>query len=193
MRFSSVSVLLYGAALVTAASRTSPPSGALVVNAGTIASGEYATLSSAVAALPNDGSAQSIFIYPGTYEEQVYIDIDGSLTVRPLFSLCQHCSCVPQIYGYTEDTSDYSSNQVTITRSSSLATAGSDDATGTLRIHSDNVALYNLNVENTFGEAETNGQALALSAYGSNFGAYACGFYSYQVCMLALFQHQYQN
>lgn len=71
---------------VYAASRTSPPSGAKVVRAGTNNSGEFATLSAAVASLSNDGSSQSIFIYPGTYNEQVFIDRSGPLTVRP-FSL----------------------------------------------------------------------------------------------------------
>ena len=76
-----LSLLVLRAVQVEAASRTSPPSGALVVQSGTTTSGRYTTLSSAVAALPNDGSDQSIFIYPGTYNEQVYIDIDGPLTV----------------------------------------------------------------------------------------------------------------
>lgn len=76
---------------------------------------------------------------------------------------------------------DYSQNQAVLTHSASLATSASDDLTGTLRIHSNNVALYNIDVRNDFGVAATNGQAIALSNYGSNFGAYACRFFSYQV------------
>jgi pectinesterase len=66
---------------VLAASRTSPPSGAIVVRAGTTTSGEFSTLSSAVNSLPNDSSSRSIFIYPGTYNEQVFITRSGPLTV----------------------------------------------------------------------------------------------------------------
>jgi len=64
-----------------AASRTSPPAGAKVVRAGTTNSGEFSTVSAAVNSLPNDSTSQSIFIYPGTYTEQVSITRSGPLTV----------------------------------------------------------------------------------------------------------------
>jgi pectinesterase len=51
---------------VFAASRTSPPAGAVVVQGTSPTSGQYKTIQSAVNALPNDSSAQTIFIYPGT-------------------------------------------------------------------------------------------------------------------------------
>lgn len=73
--------LLALALSVVATSRTSPPSGALVVRAGTTTSGEYATVSAAVAALPNDSSSRSIFIYPGTYQGQVLVQRSGPTTV----------------------------------------------------------------------------------------------------------------
>ena len=79
---------------------------------------------------------------------------------------------------------DFTKNQVVITHSASLATSASDAATGTLQVHSNNVKLYNIDVRNDFGVAQSNGQALALSAYGSQFGAYACRFFSYQVSLL---------
>lgn len=66
-----------------AASRTSAPSGAIVVDPTTTTSGQFKTVSSAIASLPNDGSAQSLFIMPGTYSEQVLIDRSGAVTVRP--------------------------------------------------------------------------------------------------------------
>ena len=79
---------------------------------------------------------------------------------------------------------DFTANQVVIAHSASLATgAASDDASGTLRVKSSNIRLYNLDIRNDFGVAQTNGQAIALSAYGSQFGAYACRFFSYQVCV----------
>jgi pectinesterase len=66
--------------LVTAASRTSPPSGSYVVKSDA-SSGEYSTVSAAVAALPSDDTHQFIFIYPGVYNEQVYISRSGPTTV----------------------------------------------------------------------------------------------------------------
>jgi pectin methylesterase-like acyl-CoA thioesterase len=84
MLFVSLSVVFVFVQAVLAASRTSPPSGALVVRAGTSNSGEYKTVQAAVNALPNDGSSKSIFIYPGTYTEQVYITRSGPLTVMHL-------------------------------------------------------------------------------------------------------------
>uniref|UniRef100_A0A0W0G3W3 pectinesterase n=1 Tax=Moniliophthora roreri TaxID=221103 RepID=A0A0W0G3W3_MONRR len=116
MLFVSLSVVLAFVQAVIAASRTSPPSGALVVRAGTSTSGEYKTVQAAVNALPSDSSSRSIFIYPGTYTEQVYITRPGPLT----------------IYGYTDDTSSYSSNQVTIQFNKGRDVAASNDETGTL-------------------------------------------------------------
>jgi len=149
-----------------AASRTSPPSGATIVRAGTTTAGEFKTLASAVAALPNDGSSRSIFIYPGTYNEQVDITRAGPLT----------------IYGYTTDTMSYSANQVTVQAGVNSTQAGSDDASGTIRIHTNDFNMYNVNVKNTFGPGT---QAIAFSQYGSRVGLYACGFYGYQDTLYA--------
>lgn len=80
-------LLFVGAA--SAASRTTPPAGAKVVRAGTTTSGEFKTVTAAVNALPNDSSSQVIFIFPGTYTEQVpSITRVGPLTVRRL-PLCR--------------------------------------------------------------------------------------------------------
>lgn len=38
---------------------------------------------------------------------------------------------------------------MTITHALSAGQAGNDDLTGTLRVHKDNFALYNVNVKNT--------------------------------------------
>ncbi|KAF5372633.1 hypothetical protein D9758_005123 [Tetrapyrgos nigripes] len=161
----SLSALFVFVQAVIAASRTSPPSGAVVVRAGTTASGEFKSVQSAVNSLPNDGSARSIFIYPGTYTEKVYITRSGPLT----------------IYGYTTDTSTYTQNQATITYNEGIDTAGSNDATGTLRIHTDNFKMYNVNLKNT----RTGIQAGALSQYGNRVGFYGCSFYGYQDTLYA--------
>ncbi|KAK0442721.1 carbohydrate esterase family 8 protein [Desarmillaria tabescens] len=161
--------LVHATPAVKRDSRTSAPSGAVVVRASGASSGEYSTVQAAVDSLADDGTDQVIFIYAGTYTEQVYIDRDGQTTIM----------------GQTSDTSSYESNTVTITYSLSLADADDDDSTGTLRVHKDDFALYNVNVKNTFGKASTNGQALALSAYGTNHGYYGVGFYGYQDTVLA--------
>jgi pectinesterase len=136
------------------------------VQAGTTTAGHFSTITAALNSLPNDGSSRSLFIYPGTYVEQIDITRTGPLT----------------IYGYTTDTTTYASNQATISFDSTLTIAGSDDASGTLRIHKNNFSAYNINVKNTFGPGV---QAIALSQYGSQVGFYACGFYGYQDTLYA--------
>ncbi|KAJ8508055.1 hypothetical protein ONZ45_g9637 [Pleurotus djamor] len=110
--------LLAFSVVAFAASRTSPPSGAIVVRAGTTTSGEFSTINAALNSLPNDSSSRSIFIYPGTYSEQVYITRSGPLT----------------IYGYTTDTNAYTANVVTITAGIPASQAGSNDASGSQAI-----------------------------------------------------------
>ncbi|KAF7320081.1 Pectinesterase [Mycena kentingensis (nom. inval.)] len=154
------------AAFALAASRTTPPAGSIVVRAGTTTSGEFSTLVAAVASLPNDSSSRSIFIFPGTYTGQVSISRAGPLA----------------IYGFTQDTSTYTGNQVNIVAAGNATAAGSDDASGTLRIHKNDFKLYNVNVKNTLGAGV---QAIAISQYGSRVGLYACGFYGYQDTLYA--------
>ncbi|KAI9713883.1 MAG: hypothetical protein M1820_000613 [Bogoriella megaspora] len=156
------------AATALAQSRTSPPSGALVVNPNAT-SGQYKTISSAVAKLSTSAtSAQSIFIYPGTYKEQVSIpSLKGPLT----------------IYGSTSNTQTYKSNTVTITNGAAAASGISDDQTGTLRAEtSGGFKLYNVNLANSYG---TGSQALALSSNAGNQGFYGCQFTGYQDTVLA--------
>ncbi|KAK5132919.1 hypothetical protein LTR08_008365 [Meristemomyces frigidus] len=164
--FNLGSILAF-ATLALATSRTSAPSGALVVGS----SGKYSTIQKAVNALSSTStSAQSIFIEAGTYNEQVTISsLKGALT----------------IYGYTADTSSYAGNKVTITAAHALANEATDDATGTLRVETKNFKMYNVNVKNTYGSAASSGQALALSANAGNQGYFGCGFYGFQDTILA--------
>lgn len=157
---------LSGFALSPPSSRTSPPSGAKIVRVNTTTSGEYATLAAAVAALPSDSSSQIIFIYPGTYNGQVNIQRLGPVT----------------LLGYTTDPGNYSANQVNLVASVPASTAGSNDASGTLRIHTNGVKIYNINIRNNFGQGS---QAIALSQYGNQVGVYACGLYGFQDTLLA--------
>lgn len=156
---------------VLAASRTSAPSGCLVVSKSA-SSGQYSTIQAAVNALSTSSTAdQCIFVNPGTYSEQVLVaSRSAKLT----------------IYGYTSDTSSYSGNQVTITSSKSQADGLSNDETATLRVKATNFKLYNINVNNGYGKGS---QAVALSAYADS-GYYACKFTGYQDTLLA--QQGYQ-
>ncbi|KAH0392084.1 pectin lyase-like protein, partial [Aureobasidium melanogenum] len=153
--------------LALAASRTSAPSGALVVSKAP-AKGQYSKIQDAVDALSTSSTtAQSIFIEAGTYNEQVYIaPRKASLT----------------IYGYSENTDDYNQNVVTITQKLSLNEVATDDLTATLRAWSTNFKLYNVNLANTYGQGK---QALALNAAAANQGFYACKFLGYQDTILA--------
>jgi pectinesterase len=165
IRFFSLYVLAALCGTALGASRTSPPAGAVIVRAGTTTAGEFSTVSLAVNSLPDDSSARTIFIFPGTYTEQVNITRTGPLT----------------IFGSTTDTTTYLQNTVIIQFGLSLLTAGSDDISGTLRIHKNDFKMYNVNVMNTFGQGS---QAIAISQYGTRVGLYACGFFGFQDTVL---------
>ncbi|GAA5889269.1 hypothetical protein JCM6882_000691 [Rhodosporidiobolus microsporus] len=156
--------------------RTKAPSGAVVVAQD--GSGEFATIQAAV-----DSGATSIFVQPGTYEEQVYVEGDGVA-----------------IYGYTENSDTFAGNQVVLTHSLSANDAENNDATGTLRVHGNDFKLCetlpapslssaaltsggadNVDVVNSYGKGS---QALALSAYGERQGFYGSRFYGYQDTIL---------
>ncbi|KAH6712807.1 carbohydrate esterase family 8 protein [Leptodontidium sp. 2 PMI_412] len=155
---------------VLAAGRTTAPSGAITVGSG----GTYSTIQAAINSLSTTSTtAQSIFILAGTYQEQVTIPARKA-------SL--------KIYGYTTDTSSYTSNVVTITHSSSLASgAANDEATGTVINEAANTAFYNINIKNTYGKGS---QAIALAAYGTQQGYYGVGLYGYQDTLLAQIGNQ---
>lgn len=152
------------ASLVPHAGRLSAPTGCLAVGG----SEKYKTVQSAVDALSSTSTtAQCIFIAKGTYKEQVYVQqLKSALT----------------IYGETTDTSSYSANTVTITQGKSQNDSANDDATATLRAHTTNLKVYNINLVNTRG---SDSQALALSANNAKQGYYGCQFKGFQDTILA--------
>ncbi|KAL2267356.1 hypothetical protein VTJ83DRAFT_4633 [Remersonia thermophila] len=160
----SVTAAAVAAPLSPRAARTSPPAGCLVVGGSSF----YRTVQSAVDALSKTSTnPQCIFIYRGTYYEQVYIpQLKSPLT----------------IYGETTDTSSYHANTVTITQSRSQDNSPNNDQTATLRAHTSNLRVYNINLVNTRGRGS---QALALSAQRDRQGYYACQFKGYQDTVLA--------
>ncbi|OAL03475.1 pectin lyase-like protein [Phaeosphaeriaceae sp. SRC1lsM3a] len=152
------------ASLIPRAGRPTAPAGCLSVGA----SSQYKTVQSAVNALSTSSStAQCIFIAKGTYKEQVYIQaLKSALT----------------IYGETTDTSSFSANTVTITQGKSQDDSPNNDQTATLRAHTANLKVYNVNFVNTRGQGS---QALALSAQNGQQGYYACQFKGFQDTILA--------
>ncbi|KAI0130353.1 family 8 carbohydrate esterase [Xylariales sp. AK1849] len=155
---------------VLAASRTSTPSGCVhVAKSG----GSYSSVQSAIDSLSTTSTtAQCIFIDQGTYTEQVYIEARAAQL---------------SIFGYTTDTTTYANNQAIITYNNDAASAGNNDASGTLRVHAANVKVYNVNVINSYGEGS---QAIALSAQAAS-AYYGCSFYGFQDTLLANEDQQY--
>ncbi|KAF1913167.1 pectin lyase fold/virulence factor [Ampelomyces quisqualis] len=160
----AVAALAAPASLAPRAGRPSAPAGCLSVGS----SGQYKTVQSAVDALSmTSTTAQCIFIAKGTYTEQVYVQaLKSALT----------------IYGETTDTSSFSANTVTITQGKSQDDSANNDATATLRAHTTNLKVYNINLVNTRGKGS---QALALSANDGKQGYYACQFKGFQDTILA--------
>ncbi|KAJ7866690.1 carbohydrate esterase family 8 protein [Mycena leptocephala] len=145
--------------------RTVAPEGAVIVKASGAQTGEFQTIQAAVASLPADTSAQVIFVYPGTYTEQVHLTRTGNLTIM----------------GFTNDIKSYTANCVRLSFNLSQGQVGGGDLPATLRIDKNNFSLYNIDVVNTFAPHTASGaQALAVAGYGTNLGFYAVGFYGYQ-------------
>ena len=133
--------------------------------------GSYPTVQEGIDALsPSTTTPQILFIYPGTYVEQVYIPaLKSNLTVQ----------------GWTLDSRTYEGNTATITYNLALLNVTSDDLTATVRQWNPNTKFYNLNIANTFGHVSKNGQNLALSAHTGNQGYYGVQLLGYQDTLLA--------
>ncbi|KAF4499819.1 pectinesterase [Fusarium agapanthi] len=158
---------------------TTPPNDAVTVSVGGEESGSYSTLTDALQSLPKDSTPQTIFIYAGTYEEQVpAINRPGPVT----------------IIGYTESDpgKTYASNQVIITQAKGLSVAGTIPAgrsnadTATIATASTKIAFYNVkfvNSDNLDG-ATPSYVTLAASIYGNDIGFYGCSFIGWQDTLL---------
>ncbi|CAG7558966.1 unnamed protein product [Fusarium equiseti] len=158
---------------------TAPPKNAVVVSVGGAKSGSYSSLTDALKSLPKDSTPQVIFIYPGTYEEQVpSINRPGPVTVIG--------------YTETEPGKTYTSNQVTITQAKGLSVAGTIPAgrsnadTATIATASTKIAFYNvkfINTDNLDG-ATPSYVTLAASVYGDKIGFYGCEMIGWQDTLL---------
>ncbi|EAW13704.1 putative pectin methylesterase [Aspergillus clavatus NRRL 1] len=159
-------------------SGTTPPVGALLVSQDESITGSYRNLTAALAALPNDASTQIIFMYPGSYNEQVpSVNRQGPV----------------QIIGYQPGNpgQTYQTNQVTLTFArglsvSPLPSGHSNSETATLATTSNKIALYNINMVNTenLDGSQPSYVTLAASIYGSQIGFYGCSFVGWQDTLL---------
>jgi hypothetical protein len=117
----------------TTGNSTSPPFGACIVSKTAI-NGQttYPTIAGCINSLPSTSALATIFIYPGTYDEQPTFNRSGATILQ----------------GYADTPSSYSSNQVTITNSFGVDTqtdeSNSDSATFYSR--GKNVKFYNLSL-----------------------------------------------
>lgn len=134
---------------------------------------EYANVSAAISALPNDSQAKTIQIKAGTYTEQLSITRNGKVT----------------LIGETDFANDYTQNKVTIEFSNGeLTSAGKDESTPVLYAKKSNdnsgLAVYNIDFVNTYPKT-SNTAALAADFYGNEIAAYGCSFIGFQDTLLA--------
>ncbi|KAH6715352.1 pectinesterase family protein [Leptodontidium sp. MPI-SDFR-AT-0119] len=122
-------------------SGTTPPAGAILVSVGGTIANSFSSLTAALASLPADTTSQTIFMYPGSYTEQVSVNRKGPVTV----------------IGYQSDSvgKTYTANQVTLTFSRGLSVvspvaAGHTDAeTAVIATATTRISFYNVNFINT--------------------------------------------
>ncbi|KAJ5777156.1 Pectinesterase catalytic [Penicillium odoratum] len=159
-------------------SGTTPPTGAVLVSVSGVIDGSYSNLTDALASLPDDTTTQVIFMYAGTYDEQVpSIDRDGPV----------------MIIGYTTGNpgQSYADNEVTITFSrglsvSPLPTGHSDAETATVSTASTQIAFYNVNIINSdnLDGSESSYVTLAASIYGTHIAFYGVYMQGWQDTLL---------
>ncbi|THZ41685.1 pectin lyase-like protein, partial [Aureobasidium pullulans] len=134
---------------------------------------QYGNISAAIAALPNDSKPYTIYIMPGTYNEQISITRNGKVT----------------LIGETNFKNDYSQNQVKVQFSSGrLTSLSQNEQTPVINSKKTNdnsgLAMYNIDFINSYPQT-ANTAALAADFYGNNMAAYGCSFIGFQDTLLA--------
>ncbi|KEQ83848.1 pectin lyase-like protein [Aureobasidium pullulans EXF-150] len=151
---------------------TPTPSATLIVSQNATAC-QYGNISAAIAALPNDSKPYTIYIMPGTYNEQISITRNGKVT----------------LIGETNFKNDYSQNQVKVQFSSGrLTSLSQNEQTPVINSKKTNdnsgLAMYNIDFINSYPQT-ANTAALAADFYGNNMAAYGCSFIGFQDTLLA--------
>ena len=155
-----------------------PPTGAIVVSTDGSHNASFTNITAALASLPKDNTNQTIFLYSGSYNEQVpTINRPGAV----------------RIIGYTTGNpgQSYKDNTVTITFSrglsvSPLPVGHSDAETATVQTASSRISFYNIAMINTdnLDGAEASYVTLAASIYGNDIAFYGCSFDGWQDTLL---------
>lgn len=159
-------------------SGTVPPADAVIVSVDGSHNASFTNVTAALASLPKDNTNQTIFLFPGSYNEQVpTINRPGAV----------------RIIGYTTGNSgqSYKDNTVTITFSrglsvSPLPVGHSDAETATVQTASSRISFYNIAMINTdnLDGAEASYVTLAASIYGNDIAFYGCSFDGWQDTLL---------
>jgi pectin methylesterase-like acyl-CoA thioesterase len=159
-------------------SGTVPPSGAVLVSVGGTVANSFANLTSALASLPADSTWQIIFMYPGSYTEQVSANRAGPVAV----------------IGYQAGNvgQTYEANQVTVTYSRGLSvvapvgTGHTDAETAVISTATNQISFYNVDFINTdhLDGSIASYVTLAASLYGDQIGFYDCSFIGWQDTIL---------
>jgi pectin methylesterase-like acyl-CoA thioesterase len=148
---------------------TTPPSGALIVSKDPIVGvTTYETIQDALNAAPTSSKTNAtIFIYPGVYQEQLIVNKSGHTIFQ----------------GYSNATSDYSQNQVTIQFNHGIdtqGTSGSDTDGATVYATGNYFHAFNINFRNNYG-TQQNIASLGFAVKSSKFAAlYGCQIYGNQ-------------
>ncbi|CAD0110735.1 unnamed protein product [Aureobasidium uvarum] len=155
-----------------------PPQYAVIVSADGQYNASFTNLTAALASLPNDSTNQTIFLYAGSYNEQIpSINRPGAV----------------RVIGYTSGSpgQSYKDNSVTVTFARGLSVsplpAGHNDAeTATVATASNRISFYNINFINSdnLDGLEPNYVTLAASIYGNDIGFYGCSFQGWQDTLL---------
>ncbi|KAF1928169.1 carbohydrate esterase family 8 protein [Didymella exigua CBS 183.55] len=167
-------------------SGSAPPAGAIIVSVDGSHNASYTNFTAALASLPKDNTNQTIFLYSGSYNEQVpTINRPGAV----------------RIIGYTAGNSgqSYKDNTVTITFShglsvSPLPVGHSDAETATIQTASSRISFYNIAIINTdnLDGAQASYVTLAASIYGNDIAFYGCSFDGWQDTLLTGATNGYQ-
>ncbi|PYH94282.1 pectin lyase-like protein [Aspergillus ellipticus CBS 707.79] len=145
---------------------TSPPTGAYVVSKTAIANvTTYDTIQSALDALPTSSKVTpTVFIYPGTYEEQLVVNRSGTTVFM----------------GYSNNSLDYASNQVTIQYNHGVDTQADESNSDSATVYATGnyFQAININFVNNYGTTKdyaSLGFAVKSSKYASLYGCQVTG------------------
>ncbi|KAJ5937084.1 Pectinesterase catalytic, partial [Penicillium verhagenii] len=163
-----------GSSSPSSTSSTAPDSSSpsFVVVPSDPAKGQYTSVQTAIAALPDDGKPYTIEIKSGVYKEQVTITRDGKVT----------------LIGETSFKNDFSKNTVTIEYNDGVpTTSNNDDKTPVIDVKDSNgktvVALYNIDFKNT--SPQKDGTSGLAAGFTGLVAAYGCSFIGYEQTLFA--------